>query len=196
MPASLRLLVLALLALLAVPASAEDREVPYWASIRSDPVNMRVGPAKSYPIAWVFHRKQLPVKVVRLMEGWRLVEDPSGERGWILARFLSPEHTALVVGKGPVDMRERGDAAAPLKWRLAPGVVGKLGDCEEGWCLLEVGKRRGFVPESVSAASAGGGIAAPLCQPLRGCHLPQRGRIQVSETKLRATKLRAWRGSP
>lgn len=136
-----------LLALLAVPATAQDREVPYWASIRSDPVNMRVGPAKSYPIAWVFHRKQLPVRVVRLREGWRLIEDPSGERGWMLARFLSPERAALVIGKEPADMRERGDPASPLKWRLAPGVVGKLGKCDEGWCQLEVGKRRGFVPE-------------------------------------------------
>lgn len=147
MQASLRSLLVAILAVLAVPASAQDREVPYWASIRVDEVNMRVGPAESYPIAWVFRRKQLPIKVMRLMEGWRLVEDPAGERGWMLARFLSPEHTALVVGKGAADMRERGDASAPLKWRLAPGVVGKLGDCDEGWCLIEVGKRRGFVPQ-------------------------------------------------
>ena len=31
-----------------------------------------------------------------------------------------------------------------LKWKLEPGVVGKLGDCEANWCEFSVGKRSGF----------------------------------------------------
>lgn len=136
------------LALTAAPASAQDRPVPYWASIRVDEVNMRVGPAETYAIAWVFHRKQLPMKVVRLKEGWRLVQDPEGAQGWMLARFLSPERSAIVTAGEPVDMREEPAANARLRWRLAPGVVGKLGDCESGWCKLDVAGRTGFVMQS------------------------------------------------
>ena len=127
------------------PAAAQDREVPYWASLRVDEVNMRVGPSGNFPIKWVYHREGLPVKVVRLMEGWRLVEDPDGAEGWVVARLLSPERTALVVGKGLTPMRAAPGDSAQLLWNVEPGVVGILGECAADWCELDVGGRRGWV---------------------------------------------------
>jgi SH3-like domain-containing protein len=132
----------------AVPAlAADDDEVPYWASLRADAVNLRVGPAETYRIAWVYHRAGLPMKVLRRMEGWRLVQDPDGARGWMLARFLKRDRSAIVKGEGLADMREKGESGARLLWRLEPGVSGRLGDCDDGWCRFEVGTRAGYVPE-------------------------------------------------
>jgi SH3-like domain-containing protein len=145
-PIGLALLSAPLLAL-AAPAAAQDREVPYWASIRVAEVNMRVGPGGTYNIAWVYRRKQLPLRVLRLKEGWRLVEDPDGARGWVLGQFLSLDRTAFVRGKGLADMREKGAAGAKLLWRLQPGVVGKLGDCDAGWCRFVIGAHHGFVEQ-------------------------------------------------
>jgi SH3-like domain-containing protein len=127
------------------PLAAADREVPYWASIRSNEVNMRVGPARDYRVAWVYRRAQLPLKVVRLKEGWRLVQDPDGERGWMLAQFLSPERSALVTGKGLAEMRAGEGGGGRVLWRLEPGVVGKLGECAAGWCQLDAAGHVGFV---------------------------------------------------
>jgi SH3-like domain-containing protein len=130
---------------LAVPAAAQDREVPYWATLRADEVNMRVGPGRDYKIDWVYHRVGLPVKVVRLVEGWRLVEDPDGARGWIVARLLSPERGAIVIGKGVAAMRQAASEGAPTLWSAEPGVVGRLGECADGWCRFEVTGREGWV---------------------------------------------------
>ncbi len=121
--------------------------MPYWASMRADEVNMRVGPSESYPVEWVYHRANLPVKVVRLYQGWRRVRDQDGAEGWIVARLLSPERSAVVVGKGLAAMRAEGNAGAALRWNLEPGVVGKLGDCDAGWCELSVGPRKGWVEQ-------------------------------------------------
>jgi SH3-like domain-containing protein len=132
-------------ALLAAPASAADDDVPYWASIRATVVNMRVGPGEDYQIKWTYRRQSLPMKVVRTMEGWRLVEDPDGAQGWMLGRFLSRERSAYVRGKGLAEMRESGSANARLLWRLEPGNVGLLGDCEHGWCRPDVRGHVGFV---------------------------------------------------
>jgi SH3-like domain-containing protein len=147
---SLSLRLFAALALFAaVPAlAADDEEVPYWASLRSNEVNLRVGPAETYRIAWVYHRPGLPMKVLRRMEGWRLVQDPDGARGWMLARFLKRDRGAIVKGAGLAEMREKGDGGAKLLWRLQPGVSGRLGDCNDGWCRLDLGGRTGFVPQS------------------------------------------------
>ena len=106
---------------------------------------MRVGPSQEYRIDWVYKRKGLPVKVLRVREGWRLVEDPAGDKGWIAARLLSRTRGAIVTGEGLAEMRDAAKVGSALKWKLEPGVVGKLGDCEANWCEFSVGKRSGFV---------------------------------------------------
>ena len=126
-------------------ATAQNREVPYWAAMRADEVNMRVGPSPDYGIDWVYKRKGLPIKVVRLMEGWRLVEDLDGTRGWVVARLLTPDRGAIVIGEGVAAMRAEPAGSAKLKWNLEPGVVGELGKCTEGWCRLNVDGRDGWV---------------------------------------------------
>jgi SH3-like domain-containing protein len=141
-----RLVFLAALTLAwAAPVGAETAKTPYWASIRSDEVNMRVGPGEDYRIAWVYHRPKLPLKVLRTMDGWRLVQDPDGAQGWMRAQFLTRERTGFVRGVGAADMRENPASEARLLWRLAPGVVGLLGECQAGWCEFDVGGRKGHV---------------------------------------------------
>ena len=131
-----------------VPARAEAPKVPYWAAIKAEEVNMRVGPGEDYRIMWVYRRPDLPIKVLRTKEGWRLVRDPDGAQGWMLAQFLKRERTGYVQGQEPVGMHEAASASSRLLWRLAPGVVGQLGDCAEGWCSFAVGKRKGFVEQA------------------------------------------------
>ncbi len=126
-------------------AHAQDREVPYWASMRFDEVNMRVGPSQEYKIDWVYKRKGLPVKVVRLREGWRLIQDPDGSQGWVAQSQLNPERTALVIGEGLVDIRDEASASSALRWRAEPGVVGTLGACRTNFCEVDIGGRSGWI---------------------------------------------------
>ncbi|MBO0749107.1 MAG: hypothetical protein J2O44_01570 [Porphyrobacter sp.] len=143
----LRRLLVAVTLLATVPAQAQDRDVPYWASLRAGEVNTRVGPSESYPIDWVYHRQGLPVKVVRLYQGWRRVRDQDGAEGWVVARLLNPERTAVVVGKALAPMRAEANAGSALRWNLEPGVVGKLRDCDAGWCQLDVRGHKGWVEQ-------------------------------------------------
>ncbi len=133
-------------ALSAVPAAAQEREVPYWATIGTSKLNMRVGPSVNYQIEWVYEREGLPVKVVRVVEGWRLIQDPDGAQGWVVARLLRADRGAIVTGDGLVAMRAGPSGDADLRWNLEPGVVGKLGDCDAGWCSLDVEGHDGWVP--------------------------------------------------
>lgn len=136
---------LAVLLALSAPAVAESPQPPYWASIRSSEVNMRVGPGEDYQIMWVYRRPQLPLRVLRIKEGWRLVQDPDGAQGWMRAQFLSRDRGALVRGDGLAEMRSEPGLRSRLLWRLSPGVVGLLGECQDGWCAFDVGGRKGFV---------------------------------------------------
>ncbi len=142
----LKRLSILLFACSAMPAAAaSEAGVPYWASIRVSEVNMRVGPGEDYRISWVYRRPHLPLKVLRTMEGWRLVQDPDGARGWMLARFLSRERGGYIRGQGLAEMREKGEEGARVLWKLQPGVVGKIDDCKQGWCRFVVEGHAGFV---------------------------------------------------
>ena len=126
-------------------ANAGQRETPYWATVDTTELNMRVGPSTEYRIDWKFKRKGLPVKVLRLKDGWRYIEDPEGAQGWVVARMLSAERGGLVTGEDPAPMRAAPADNSSLLWNLEPGVVGTLGPCEAGWCTFSVGKLEGYV---------------------------------------------------
>ncbi|MGX7952639.1 SH3 domain-containing protein [Tsuneonella sp. HG249] len=130
---------------LATAASAQEREVPYWASVKADVLNMRAGPGRDFPVRWVYRRAGLPLKVIRVHEGWRLVRDPDGAEGWVTANLLSKERGALVIGKGLAAIRGEPAPTAKLRWNAEPGVVAALGDCEKGWCEVDVDGRSGFM---------------------------------------------------
>ena len=141
----MRRIVLAALIVIAAPLAAQEREVPYWASIKAEVLNLRAGPGRDYPVRWVYHRAGLPLKVVRVHEGWRLVRDPAGDEGWVTANLLSKDRGGIVIGQGLAAIREKPSDGSRLKWNAEPGVVGRIDDCEAGWCDFDVGGRRGFV---------------------------------------------------
>lgn len=71
-------------------------EVPRFLSLKKDKAYMRVGPGKEYPIAWVYQKKGLPLKVIAEYEVWRKVIDHEGITGWMHAKLLTGRRTALV----------------------------------------------------------------------------------------------------
>ncbi len=122
----------------------EEIETPYWASIKSDEANARVGPATDFQIAWIYQRKNLPVKVIKRYGPWREIEDPDGTQSWIYSTLLTRLRTAYVIG-GIRNMHAEPSAQSKVLWRAEPGVVGKLGDCIEGYCQFDVTGRVGYV---------------------------------------------------
>ena len=105
---------------------------------------MRKGPSPHVPVMWEYRRKDLPVKVIARHENWRKVEDPDGTQGWMAARLLSRTRTAIVTGDIR-PMREDAGVSAAVAYRARPGVVGRISDCKNGWCLFDVQGRKGWI---------------------------------------------------
>ena len=74
---------------LATPAAAQEKQPPYWASIASGQAMTHTGPGRNYPNVWLYQRRDLPVRVVKKYENWRLVQDPDGAQGWMLVSMLA-----------------------------------------------------------------------------------------------------------
>lgn len=142
---SIKLLVaLALGVALALPAEAQTRKPPYYASISAGKARMRTGPGRNYPASWLYQRAGLPIRVIDVYKEWRKVEDPGGTQGWMLSNLLTDARTGFVLDQ-IVPMRAAPDAGARIDWRAAPGVVGRISRCARGWCWFDVKGRAGYV---------------------------------------------------
>ncbi|MET0249034.1 MAG: SH3 domain-containing protein [Sphingobium sp.] len=124
--------------------AAPARQTPYWASISEGEARMRVGPSLDFPSSWLYRRRDLPVKVVKVLGQWRKVEDWERTQGWMHVRLLSDTRTAIVTAP-EARMRETASDGARVAFRAQKGVVGRLSGCSGGWCGFDVHGQRGFV---------------------------------------------------
>jgi SH3-like domain-containing protein len=130
------------------PATAQEKTPPYWASIASGEAMMRTGPAKTYPGIWLYKRRDLPVRVLKRYESWRLIEDPDGTKGWMLGTMLSDQRTAMVRPGEPRAIVTEPSESSGVRYRAEPGVVGRIERCNAGWCRFKVAKREGYIRTS------------------------------------------------
>lgn len=141
-----KLLMLGMTVLATSAVTAQSvRKTPYWASIEEAEARMRTGPSTEFPVKWVYKRQDLPVKVISVHEVWRKVEDPDGDQGWMHVRLLSPNRTAIVVAQGISELRDQPSPTARISWRVEKGVVGKIDDCQKGWCRIDITGRVGYI---------------------------------------------------
>ena len=128
------------------PVLAQERQVPYWASIAAGQAMMRSGPDRSYPGIWLYKRRDLPVRVVQIHGAWRRVQDMDGATGWMLAILLAARRTGIVAG-GYRPIRAEPEDSARLLWQAEAGVVGRISKCSGDWCRIEIGNRSGWIKQ-------------------------------------------------
>ena len=122
-----------------------QQKTPYWVSLDETEARMRTGPSTEFPVKWVYKRQNLPLKVVSVHSVWRKVEDPDGDQGWMHVRLLSPKRSAIVTGSAVGALREAPDATSRISWRVEPGVVGRIDECDKGWCRFDNAGRFGYI---------------------------------------------------
>jgi SH3-like domain-containing protein len=137
---------------LAAPlASAAENDagqkLPRFVSLRSDRVNLRVGPGENYPIEWVLTRKDMPVEIVGQFENWRMIRDWQGTEGWTHQRMVTGKRGIVVKG-GVRALHREPDPASQVVARAEPGVVARLLECRGAWCRIEASDITGWLQRS------------------------------------------------
>ena len=130
---------------LASPAAAQEKQPPYWASIASGQAMTHTGPGRNYPNVWLYQRRDLPVRVVKKYETWRLIQDPDGAQGWMLVSLLSDRRTAIVKQGPPRDVHAAASDSSAIRYRAEAGVVGRIDKCRDDWCHIAFDKREGWI---------------------------------------------------
>ncbi len=136
---------------------ASGLPLPRFVSLKSERVNMRIGPGRDYHVQWLYVRKGLPMEVIQEFGNWRKVRDPIGVEGWILHSLLSGSRAVIVT---PWDMptKERADSSTDLTKKSLPttnmytaalknsdivarieaGSLAEIENCRDDWCKLNI----------------------------------------------------------
>lgn len=124
--------------------------IPRFVSLKAGRVNVRIGPGEDYKIAWVFTRPGLPIEIIQEYDNWRRIRDSDGTVGWVFQSLLSGKRTAVVApwsDGGPLSIRAAASPEAAITAYLAPGVLGDIDDCNDGWCRVSGENFSGWIPQ-------------------------------------------------
>ncbi len=119
--------------------------LPRFVSLKSGEVNGRAGPGETYPIKWVYQRKNLPVEVTAEFKQWRRIRDIDGDQTWVHQALLRGERYAILEKDGEATRDKSGNTKVA---QFKRNVQVKLTECSKMQCLVEYGSIRGWTAKS------------------------------------------------
>ena len=118
--------------------------VPRFVTLKSNEVNMRVGPGREYPLSWVYKQKNLPLKVIAEFDTWRKVIDHEGTIGWVHSQLVGLKRYALIQSR-LTKLHRKPDSTSTVLAVADKGVLLELQICEPQWCRVASDSLRAYV---------------------------------------------------
>lgn len=118
--------------------------LPRFVSLKSERVNMRVGPGKDYAVSWMYLKSGLPFEIIQEYDNWRRVRDSEGTMGWIHGSLLSGDRTVITTpwragtSDETINVYESPKSGAKEVAFVEPGVLANVQKCDGVWCELEI----------------------------------------------------------
>jgi len=120
--------------------------VPRFVTLKSDEVNIRVGPGVRYPIKLVFKKEGLPVEIVKEFDIWRQIRNIEGDEGWVNKGLLSSRRNVIIKDYMRTVYKKPAMFSKPIV-KLKPGVIANLVTCKDNWCNIKVAGYNGWISQ-------------------------------------------------
>ena len=120
-------------------------EIPRYVSLKSNDVNIRVGPSINYPIEIKYIVKNYPLKVIEEYEDWRKVEDFKKNIGWIHKSLISGTRTGIVLSEDNKNIELLNTLDGNIIGEIGKGNIVFLEKCKIDLCLVSFGNHRGWI---------------------------------------------------
>ena len=119
----------------------------YFLTLRSDKVNVRLGPAFEYPVKFVYKKKYFPLLIVEKSDVWRKVSDLNYNTGWIHISKLSKKKSAIVINDKTVLFKKPTKYSNPIA-TMAKGRLLLIKKCKKNWCKITTGEFSGWIEKN------------------------------------------------
>jgi len=127
---------------------ASGLPIPRFVSITASRVNLRMGPGRQYPIAWVLQRRHLPVEIIDEFEHWRKIRERSGGAGWVHKTMLSGKRMGMVIAPGKtgelIPVLAKAEPGKPIMM-AEDGAIGEISHCKAEWCAIRFETGEGWM---------------------------------------------------
>ena len=120
-------------------------EIPRYVSLKSNDVNIRVGPSINYPIEIKYIVKNYPLKVIEEYEDWRKVEDFKKNIGWIHKSLISGTRTGIVLSEDNKNIELLNTLDGNIIGEIGKGNIIYLEKCKIDWCFISSGNFKGWM---------------------------------------------------
>jgi SH3-like domain-containing protein len=128
---------------LMVISSFSLKATDLFVSFKSSEVNMRVGPGKEYPIAWVFMRANLPMILMAEFDQWRKVKFIDGTVGWVHKNMISRKSSAIVTENYAI-MYKHASKKHPIA-KIEKGVVVRILKRDGDFVKADINNQKGWI---------------------------------------------------
>ncbi len=119
--------------------------IPRFVSLKSNDVNLRVGPSVNYPIKIKYIQKNFPVEIIDEYDVWRQIRDIEENVGWIHKSLLKGDRYGVILFNIKNEI---------LVFNYPKGYqIGKIGNkniveikkCLEKWCFIRIKNKKGWI---------------------------------------------------
>jgi len=130
--------------LLAKTGSVTGLDIPRFVSLKSNDVNMRVGPSVNYPIKIKYIQKNIPVEIIKEFDVWRQVKDFKNNIGWLHKSLIQGDRYVLI----NLDQKEIDIFSRPNGYKIGlikKNNILKLKKCLISWCYINNSNLSGWI---------------------------------------------------
>ena len=147
----MRFLVTLIFIIFAHNVSAEKKgeftgyKLPRFVSLKSDNVNLRVGPSENYPIKLKYITQNFPVEIIDEYDVWRQVRDLNDKVGWIHKSLLKGDRYIIIKSKNNVKYNLHNYPNGKKIGLIKKNNIVELKKCLKDWCLIKHKKIKGWI---------------------------------------------------
>ena len=125
--------------------SVTGLEIPRFVSLKSDDVNLRIGPSTNYPIRQKYIAQNLPIEIIDEFEMWRKTRDNEGTIGWLHKRLIQGDRFALTGQNGVNNVNIYNRPNGKIIGIIKKNNIVSLKNCILYWCKVSKENFKGWV---------------------------------------------------
>ena len=139
------MLILISLNLYAKKGEVTGLDLPRFVSLKSNDVNLRIGPSINYPIKLKYIQKNYPIEIIDEFDVWRKAKDHNGNMGWLHKSLIKGERYILtgINNNDKINIYNR--PMGELVGTIEKNNILRLNQCLLNWCNIKSKQIRGWV---------------------------------------------------
>ena len=125
--------------------SVTGLDIPRFISLKSNDVNLRVGPSTNYPIRLKYITQNLPVEIIDEFDVWRQARDHNGTIGWLHKSLIKGERYILTGYKNEKEINLYNRPNGKIIGIIKKNNILDLKMCIINWCKVSQNKIKGWL---------------------------------------------------